>query len=269
MLATIPPKEEASSKERLEKLLLLAVNSSLRTTVDSLKTGEDEDEDMELVAKDVASSVRRSKISEERLSEAAIILDQGVKLDGDLIGGELKRVREYTQRLEEEGAKWAEVVRERTELVKNADRNAKAVSSGEITISDEIKWSLSGEERLRIKKISDTCSSAVSQLEATNSGASLEVCFLVPSFVCSGDLTLSIVQITSIFVLFVTNDLIHVYHVYLFMLITNYCHSKQVLLHDISTSCVRQKSYLKQDAERLSCAVKELTSRADTIGSKL
>jgi len=216
LLATILPKEEASSKERLEKLLLLAVNSSLRTTVDSLKTGEDEDEDMELVAKDVASSVRRSKISEERLLEAAIILDQGVKLEGDLIGGELKRVREYTQRLEEEGAKWAEVVRERSELVKNADRNAKAVSSGEITISDEIKWSLSGEERLRIKKISDTCSSAVSQLEATSSGASLEV-----------------------------------------------------LLHDISTSCVRQKSYLKQDADRLSCAVKELTSRADTIGSKL
>ena len=211
LLATIPPKGEASSKERLEKLLLLAVNSSLRTTVDSLKTGEEEDEDMELVAKDVASSVRRSKISEERLSEAPIILDQGVKLDGDLIGGELKRVREYTQRLEEEGAKWAEVVRERTELVKNAERNAKAVSSGEITISDEVKWSLSGEERLRIKKISDTCSSAVSQLEATNSGASLEVCFLVPSFVYSGDLTLSIVQITSIFVLFVTNDLIHVY----------------------------------------------------------
>lgn len=214
LLATIPPKEEASSKERLEKLLLLAVNSSLRTTVDSLKT--DEDEDMELVAKDVASSVRRSKISEERLLEAAIILDQGVKLEGDLIGGELKRVREYTQRLEKEGAKWAEIVRERSELVKNADRNAKAVSSGEITISDEIKWSLSGEERLRIKKINDTCSSAVSQLEGNNSGASLEV-----------------------------------------------------LLHDISTSCVRQKSYLKQDAERLSCAVKELTSRADTIGSKL
>lgn len=179
LLATIPPKEEASSKERLEKLLLLAVNSSLRTTVDSLKT--DEDEDMELVAKDVASSVRRSKISEERLLEAAIILDQGVKLEGDLIGGELKRVREYTQRLEEEGAKWAEVVRERSELVKNADRNAKAVSSGEITISDEIKWSLSGEERLRIKKINDTCSSAVSQLEGNNSGASLEVCF----FLCS------------------------------------------------------------------------------------
>ena len=216
LLATIPPKEEASSKERLEKLLLLAVNSSLRTTVDSFKTGEEEDEDMELVAKDVASCVRRSKISEERLSEAAIILDQGVKLDGDLIGGELKRVREYTQRLEEEGAKWAEVVRERSELVKNADRNAKAVTSGEITISDEIKWSLSGEERLRIKKISDTCSSAVSQLEATNSGASLEVCLLVPSF-------------TTVHVSSVTNDLNHVYHISL-------CYSQNIVLSSFHNS---------------------------------
>ena len=65
MFITIPPKEEASSKGRLEKLLLLTVNSSLKTTLESLKT--DEDEDMELVAKDVALSVRRNKISEERL----------------------------------------------------------------------------------------------------------------------------------------------------------------------------------------------------------
>ena len=56
-MATIPKKEEASSKERLEKLLQLAVSSSLRATVDSFKT--DEDEDMELVAKDVSSSVRK------------------------------------------------------------------------------------------------------------------------------------------------------------------------------------------------------------------
>ena len=48
------------------------------------------------------------------------------------------------------------------------------MASGEITISDEVKWSLSGEERLRMKKTSDACSSAVSQLEAAT-GASLEV----------------------------------------------------------------------------------------------
>ena len=171
-MATIPQKEEASSKERLEKLLLLAVNSSLRTTVDSLKT--DEDEDMELVAKDVASSVRRNKISDETLAEAVTLLDKGVSVEGELIGGELKRVKECTESLEKESAKWAELIRERTELVKNADRNAKAVASGEIALTDEIKWSLSGEERLRMKKISDACSSAVSQLEAAT-GDSLEV----------------------------------------------------------------------------------------------
>lgn len=214
LLVTVPPKEEASSKERLEKLLLLTVNSSLRATLESLKT--DEDEDMELVAKDVASSVRRKKISEERLAEAEVstFLDKGVKLEGEIIGGDLKRVREYTERLEKEGTKWAELIHERSELVKNVERNAKAVTSGEITINDEIKWSLSGEERLQMKKTSDTCSSAVSQLEAT--GAGLEV-----------------------------------------------------LLRDISTSCLWQKSNLKQDLKRLSCSVKELAIRADAIGNKL
>ena len=233
MLATIPPKEEASSKERLEKLLLLAVSSSLRNAVDSFKTGEDEDEDMELAAKDVASSVRGNKISEERLTEAVIFLDKGVEVEGELIGGELKRVREYTERLEKEGAKWAELIRERTELVKNADRNAKAVSSGEITLTDEIKWSLSGEERLRMKQTSEACRSAVCQLETTNNGASLEVSF---QFM--------------------------IYRVFSIL-------SNQVLLRDISTSCVRQKSDLNQDEARLRGAVRELTSRADTVGNKL
>merc|ERR1739838_215057 len=128
---------------------------------------------------------------------AVTLLDEGVNVEGKLIGGELKRVKEYTEILEKEGFKWAALIQERTELVKNADRNAKAVASGEIALTDEIKWSLSGEERLRIKKTSDACSSAVSQLEAAT-GASLEV-----------------------------------------------------LLRDISTSCVRQISDLKQNEERL------------------
>ena len=62
------------------------MSSSLRNAVDSFKTGEDEDEDMELAAKDVASSVRRNKISEERLTEAVTFLDKGVEVDGELIG---------------------------------------------------------------------------------------------------------------------------------------------------------------------------------------
>ena len=104
MFITIPPKEEASSKGRLEKLLLLTVNSSLKTTLESLKT--DEDEDMELVAKDVALSVRRNKISEERLAEAEVAtsLYKGVKLEGEIIGGDRKRVREYTERMEQRRA---------------------------------------------------------------------------------------------------------------------------------------------------------------------
>ena len=77
-------------------------------------------------------------MSEERLDEAAALLDAGVEVEGELVGGELKRVREYTEQLEREGNKWKELARERNELLKNAVRNAKAVASGEIAITADL-----------------------------------------------------------------------------------------------------------------------------------
>ena len=91
------------------------------------------------LVKEVASSVRSSKMSEERLDEAAALLDAGVELEREVVGGELKRVREYTEQLEREGNKWKELARERNELLKNAVRNAKAVASGEIAITDDLR----------------------------------------------------------------------------------------------------------------------------------
>ena len=82
--------------------------------------------------------MRSSKMSEERLDEAAALLDAGVELEREVVGGELKRVREYTEQLEREGNKWKELARERNELLKNAVRNAKAVASGEIAITADL-----------------------------------------------------------------------------------------------------------------------------------
>ena len=45
------------------------------------------------LVKEVASSVRSSNMSEERLDEAAALLDEGLDVVRELVGGELKRVR--------------------------------------------------------------------------------------------------------------------------------------------------------------------------------
>ena len=59
-----------------------------------------------------------------------------------------------------------ELIAERKEMFRNADRNCKAVQSGEITISDDVQWSLTGEERLKMKKLTELSKAAVAQLSA-------------------------------------------------------------------------------------------------------
>ena len=59
-----------------------------------------------------------------------------------------------------------ELIAERKEMFRNADRNLKAVQSGEITISDDVQWSLTGEERLKMKKLTELSKAAVAQLSA-------------------------------------------------------------------------------------------------------
>ena len=82
--------------------------------------------------------MRSSKMSEERLDEAAALLDAGVELEREVVGGELKRVREYTEQLEREGNKWKVLARERIKLLKNAVRKAKSVAIGEIVITADL-----------------------------------------------------------------------------------------------------------------------------------
>ena len=56
----------------------------------------------------------------------------------EVVGGELKRVREYTEQLEREGNKWKVLARERIKLLKNAVRKAKSVTIGEIVITADL-----------------------------------------------------------------------------------------------------------------------------------
>ena len=173
LLAAIPGKDEASTKERVEKLLQLVISSSVRSAVDSCK--DDEDEDLEDVAKDVSLLVRNSRVSEEVVADVVKVIDEGLEIEGDAVGGELKKIRDYTKNLEEEGVKWKELLAERNEIYKNASKNAKAVSSGELCINDDMKWSLSSEERLRLSKITENCKAAVNQLNSAASSETVEV----------------------------------------------------------------------------------------------
>ena len=173
LLAAIPGEGEASTKERLDKLLQLVISSSVRSAVDSCK--DEDDEDLEDVAKDVSMIVRNSKISEELICDVVKGIDEGVEIDGDTVGGELKKIRDYTKNLEEEGVKWKELLAERNEIYKNASKNAKAVSAGELCINDDVKWTLSSEERLRLSKITESCKAAVSQLDSAASSETVEV----------------------------------------------------------------------------------------------
>ena len=173
LLAAIPGEGEASTRERLDKLLQLVISSSVRSAVDSCK--EEDDEDLEDAAKDVSMIVRNSKISEEVVSDVVKGIDEGVEIDGDTVGGELKKIRDYTKNLEEEGVKWKELLAERNEIYKNASKNAKAVSAGELCITDDMKWTLSSEERLRLSKITESCKAAVNQLDSAASSETVEV----------------------------------------------------------------------------------------------
>ena len=173
LLATVPAAGEADTRQRLERLLQLAVSSSLRTTLDTFR--DDEDGDMEDVAKDVAMNIRNNKLDSQKIVEAVKVIDGGVEIDGDIVGGELKKLKEYTDDLEKEKARWKEEIAERKELLRNAEKNVRAVAAGELTITEDRKWTLSGEERLKLKKMSDAVRTAASQLEEAGSGAGAEV----------------------------------------------------------------------------------------------
>ena len=170
LLATIPGPDNATCQERLEKLIQLAVSSSVRAAVEDCH----DDEDIEDAAKDASMDIRKEQVFCE-VSEVVQQLEAGVDVEGENIGGELKKLRDYTEKLNEEGVRWKEMLAERKELYKNTDRNAKLVQTGDIAIQDDVKWTLTGEERLKLTKTAETCKAAVIQMENLSSNSNLEI----------------------------------------------------------------------------------------------
>ena len=174
LLATVPSHTEASCQERLDRLMQLVTSSSVRAAVEECKMDE-ENEELGDLANDVAMAIRRENVmGEDKISEVAEVIEKGVNVVGDNIGGDLKKMTDHTKNLEDEGRKWKELIAERKELYKIAGKNMELVKNGELVINDEMKWALSGEQRLKLTKIQELCKSAATQLETSNRIANLE-----------------------------------------------------------------------------------------------
>ena len=61
---------------------------------------------MEDSAGDVAKTIRLSSHNQATLNDVVKTIDEGVKIDGDVVGGELKKMKEYSEQLEAEGVMW-------------------------------------------------------------------------------------------------------------------------------------------------------------------
>ena len=119
--------------------------------------------------------LRSNKLANSTLEEVVEAVEGGLKVEGEVVGGELKKVREYTKQLKEESDQWARFLAERKEMLRNAKRNAKLVETGEISIGEETKWNLSSEERRSLDQISANIREASSQLESSRREAGVEV----------------------------------------------------------------------------------------------
>ena len=137
-------------------------------------------------------------------------------MEGDVVGGDLKNMRDYTKKLHAEGEQWKKFISERKEMYRNAKKNAKLVEAGQLTVGEEQKWKLSSEDRMRLEKRAEKMKAASSQLQSASSDPSV-----------------------------------------------------QLLLKDISNSCVRTEAKQDEVSERLRTKVRLLNDRADSLANKV
>ena len=212
LLATIPSQVEAEPRQRMERLLQLVVSSTTRDLAEVFR--DHEDEELEEAAKSLRMKVRWDQIASTTVEQAVEAVGAGLEVEGEVVGGELKKMREYTGQLKEESDQWAKFLAERKEMLRNAKRNAKLVETGEISLGEETKWSLSSEERRDLDQIAANIKEASSQLEASRSEPGAEV-----------------------------------------------------VLRDITTSCVRLEAEQDRLSQRLGEAVRQLHSRAESLAT--
>ena len=214
LLATLPSPQEADTKKRLEKLLGLVVSSSTRELAETFR--DHEDEALEEASRTLRK-LRADQIAASSLEEAVKALEEGEKeeKENEVVGGELKKMRDYTKQLQIEGELWKRFMSERKEMMRNAKKNAELVKTGEISVEEDVKWTLSGEERRKLDRRTEKISEAYRQVQSANTDPGLEV-----------------------------------------------------VLRDISTSCVRAEAEQDKVSERLKEAVRRLGGRADSLAEK-
>ena len=172
LLATLPSSKEANTRERLEKLLQLVVTSTSRDLVDAFR--DHEDDELEEAAKNIRMKVKSNQMADSSIEAAVEALDQGVEAEGEIVGGELKKIREYTKQLEAENEDWKKFMSERKEMLRNAKNNVQLVKAGELAVEEDVKWTLNGEERRKLERVTEKINRATSQLQSANTDPRLE-----------------------------------------------------------------------------------------------
>ena len=124
-------------------------------------------------------------------------------------------MRDYTARLHSEADMWRQFMTERKEMLRNAKNNAQLVEKGEISVEEDVKWTLSGEERRKLDRITEKVNEANCQLQSGKTDPQVEM-----------------------------------------------------VLRDIITSSGRAEAEQDKVSERLTEAVRQLASRADTLADK-
>jgi len=155
MLSTVPGPEEASVKERLEKMVNLVVNSTIR----QVGAGVEEDSvGLEEAVKEVGSHLRREKVSDDVLSSVASKLEVEGGLDvveGQVIGEARRKVLANIENHKQEHKRWKELFLERKEQSKRAESIAKDAAEGKLRIEAEQRFQLSKEERDALDQMPD------------------------------------------------------------------------------------------------------------------
>jgi len=153
LLSTVPGPEEASVKERLEKMVNLVVNSTIRQVEAGV---EEELLGLEEAVKEVGSSLRREKCSEDVLASVASKLEGGLDVvDGEVIGEAKRKVLANIENHKQEHKRWKELFLERKEQNKRAGSIAKDAAEGRLRIEAEQRFQLSKEERDALDQVPD------------------------------------------------------------------------------------------------------------------
>lgn len=153
LLSTIPRPEEASIQERLEKMVNLVVNSTIRQVEGGV---EDEVGGLEEAVKEVGSSLRREKVSEDVLRSAASKLEGGLNVvEGEVIGEAKRKVLANIENHKQEYKRWKNLILERKEQNNRAASIAKDASEGRLKIEAGQRFQLSKEERDALDQMPD------------------------------------------------------------------------------------------------------------------